>query len=43
MEDALMHSNRNNEFEVYHYHASLMICIPRNSEGALIYSFYSLS
>lgn len=36
-----MHSNCNNKFEVYHYHASVfMICIPIPSEGALVYCYY---
>lgn len=35
-----MHSNCNNKFEVYHYHASVvMICIPIPSEGALVYCY----
>lgn len=35
-----MHSNCNNKFEVYHYHASVfMICIPTPSERALVYCY----
>lgn len=40
MEDAPVHSNCNNKFEVYHRHASVfMICIPTPSKGALLFNY----